>query len=254
MLKKQKVSLVVLTLLLLLNIVGILNSTQYLLKILFSYFVLIIAITFLPFLRQKINYSYKLQEILFGLPMILPIFLFKLKTISFAIGKLKHFEIFLIYLLFLAVVLLLLHHKDYRMKSSSPFIKLSISKKEVFLTILGMVYSIFTEEMYFRFFILSELEDYSYYLKIVFLVFSSFLFVGAHYLNKWAASMFTYKNYISQFILSMLSGNIFLVTNSLFYSLILHIAYNFPEIWLILKRLKYQQLHYENDGAFFDDY
>ncbi len=253
MLKKQKLSLTVLTLLLLSDI-GILGFGQYFFRILFSFFLLVVVITFLPLLRQKINYSYWLQVILFGLPMLLPAFLFQVKRISFAVGDSMSFISFLLSFIFLIVTLFLLHCKDYEMKLSSPTFNLNLLKREVFLTILAMLYSIFAEEMYFRFFILSELKDYNNYLRILILIFSGFLFVSAHYLNRWATTMFTYRNYVSQFILSMLSGNIFLMTDSLFYPLILHITYNFPEIFFILKRLKYQQRHYENDEPFFDDY
>lgn len=254
MLKKQKLIIIIFTLLLLLNVTGTLNVTQNFFEISFSYFLLILAITFLPLVRQKMGYSYWLQVILFGLPMLLPIFLFSVKNFSFAIGNLNNFGSFLIYFFSLVIVLFLLHYKDYMIKLSSISLKMRISKKEVFLTILGMMYSIFTEEIYFRFFILSELKDYSHYFKILALISSSFLFVGAHYLNKWAKTMFTYKNYISQFILSMFSGSIFFMTSSLFYPLILHVTYNFPEILLILKRLKYQKIYYESDEPFFNDY
>ncbi|AXY26289.1 hypothetical protein CL176_09940 [Suicoccus acidiformans] len=253
MLKKQKLSLIVLTLLLL-SVIGTLGFGQYFFRILFSFFLLVVVITFLPLLRQKVNYSYWLQVILFGLPMLLPAFLFQVKGISFAVGDSMSFVSFLLSFIFLVVTLFLLHCKDYELKLSSPTFNLNISKREVFLTILTMLYSIFAEEMYFRFFILSELKDYNHYLKILILILSGFLFVSAHYLNRWATTMFTYRNYVSQFILSMLSGNIFLITDSLFYPLILHITYNFPEIFFILKRLKYQQRHYENDEPFFDDY
>ena len=133
---------------------------------------------------------------------------------------------FLLSFIFLIVTLILLHCKDYEMKLSGPTFNLNLLKREVFLTILAMLYSIFAEEMYFRFFILSELKDYNNYLRILILIFSGFLIVSAHYLNRWATTMFTYRNYVSQFILSMLSGNIFLMTDSLFYPLILHITYN----------------------------
>lgn len=253
MLKKQKLSLIVLTLLLF-SVIGKLGSDQYFFRILFSFFLLVVVITFLPLFRQKINYSYWLQVILFGVPMLLPAFLFKVEEISFAVGDSMSFIIFLISFIFLVVILFLLHCKDYEMKLSSLTLNLAISKREAFITILTMLFSIISEEMYFRFFILSELKDYNPYLKILILIFSGFLFVSAHYLNRWAATMFTYRNYLSQFIMSMLSGNIFLITHSLFYPLILHITYNFPEMFFILKRLKYQQLNNENDEPFFDDY
>ena len=57
MLKKQKLSLTVLTLLLLSDI-GILGFGQYFFRILFSFFLLVVVITFLPLLRQKINNSF----------------------------------------------------------------------------------------------------------------------------------------------------------------------------------------------------
>ena len=253
MLKKQKLSLIVLTLLLL-SVIGTLGFGQYLFRVLFSFLLLVVVITFLPLLRQKINYSYWLQVILFGLPMLLPSFLFQTKVISFAVANLKIFVIFLLSLISLVVTLFLLHCKDYEMKLSSPILNLNITKREAFLTVLTMLYSIFAEEMYFRFFILGELQECNYYFKILVLIFSSFIFVSAHYLNRWATTMFTYRNYVSQFILSMLSGNIFLMTGSLFYPLLLHITYNLPEIFLIFKRLNYQQVHHDKDEPFFDDY
>lgn len=251
-LRKQKVALIMISFLIIINIVFKYSYTFF--EIMVSYFGLILSISFLPLLRQKFSYSYWIQVVFFGIPMILPSILFRLKVPFFVFGGVTNIFNLLICSFLMVIVLFIIHYSDYRRKLSNPYLKTEISIKSAILNITGMLYSIFSEELYFRFFLIGKLEEDSMYTIIFILFISSILFVTAHYLNKWAETMFTYRNYLSQFIFSIFAGYLFIVTDSLFYPILLHTVYNLPEIILLLKKINSKKYNNKNDMPFFDDY
>ena len=246
--KKQFLAIFIITLFIGLSFFLKLHSLTFVFE---AYLFLILSITFLPYLRSKLSYPYKLQVLLIGAPLFLPIFLYsdisssnlKFDILIFAIGA------------SITVCILFLFHKDEIINhQSNASTLLCISTFDLFFSLFEYIYYILGEEIFYRLFLLNYFSEIIG--QVFACIFISVLFSYTHYLNRWASVFFSFKNYISLFIFSILLGAIFLQTKSIMTCIVLHIMYNHSELIVLYKRYKYSKNNNKiiNTESLLDDY
>lgn len=212
--------------------------------ILLHYLVLVLFLTFCPYFRSKLSYSYRLQVILLGLPLYSPIFFYKIGNF---LGDFDFKWLFL-GILGVLVILLFFHHRELANHKNNISTLLKISEREALFSLFEFFYYVLGEEIFYRYFIFYFIE--TNFNTLTFLLVSSLIFVYSHYLNRWADVNFSIKNYISLFCLSVLLGFIYFKTQSLFLCVILHTIYNHSELVVIFKKYTLK----ESETLLFDDY
>lgn len=131
-------------------------------------------------------------------------------------------------------------------KSKNHFFSVNSNSYEHFINILYYLYSIITEELYFRAYLISYGKTITNNAYLI-ILFSSLFFVFSHYLNRWANVTFTLKIYIFQFLLAVLLAIFYYYTSSILYCIIIHFCFNIEdfinEFYMIM----------HNDSSFFED-
>ncbi len=94
------------------------------------------------------------------------------------------------------------------------------------LQVYNQLLAISSEEIFFRFYIVSQLKDL---LGLGSVFVSTVLFVLAHYLTPWGSQL-SKKDLATQTILSIFWGGLYILTDNLIYSLLGHLVFNSPFI------------------------
>lgn len=183
-----------------------------------SYFFIVLTITFLPYIRSKFPYPLWLHNFIFNLPFWIPL-------VYINNCKVFHFSTTLYLILFIICTLWTV----YSLKTKKVhFYITSTDKYEHYFNILYYTYSLITEELYFRAFIISILQQYHINIAFIIII-SSALFVFTHFINRWANITFNLKIYVLQFILSILSAIFYYYGKSILYCIILHFFFNIQD-------------------------
>lgn len=211
--KKQIISLAICTILLILCTINHFPS-----KIILSYIFIILIITFLPYTRSKIPYPLWLHYLLYNMPFWIPL-IFHRHGKLFAFSPILGIILLTICLLwtFYIIKIKKLH-----------FLITSSERYEHIFNIFYYFYSLITEELYFRVFIISTLKEHSVNVVLI-ILFSSSIFVFTHYLNRWANVSFNLNIYLLQFILSIISSLFYYYGESVIYCIVLHFFFNIED-------------------------
>ena len=243
-LQKQIISILLLLIMLILEYETKNQSTTIYLAI-FSYLLITLVTTFLPWIRSKINYPYILHNFLFILPFYLV-----LEHTQFIYTSINKESVISGLLGFIGVGLLLYSKKKEQIFAlSSVESKIPLSKKDFIYKFTITLYSIIGEEIWFRLFLIPVLIPYfgAYAILI-----SSLCFVHIHYINRWANTIYSVKSYMNQFVLSLILSSVYFITSSFLIVLLLHILYDLIYFILLVKRLLINSD--EKQGDFFNDY
>lgn len=110
----------------------------------------------------------------------------------------------------------------------------AVSKKQDKIRYILIVYNLIgaaiCEELYFRKFIITVLYEYKY----VAILFSTIYFVLSHYILIWGSD-FQKNDFITQFIIGLISAIMYYFSGSIIPSIILHFIINLPNIILQFK-------------------
>lgn len=248
--KKQpyifKKQLVTLSLLLLLFSLCVKYDVTYEYKLsLLIYFNIVMGLTFLPSLPRILKYPYCLHVFLFDIPLVLPFFFVpweKNLFISFS----EKINVMIISLV--AVIILLFVGRRYYLSKVNSKFEMHLNFIEYLVEIFRVFYQCVAEEICFRGFFVGYLRSE---LGIWSIIVSAFLFVIMHYLNRWANKKFNIKIYICQFLLGIILGCSYYITQSLLIVIVCHLVFNSSEIIYLSKRMFKKQKIKE---TYFDDY
>lgn len=140
-----------------------------------------------------------------------------------------------IFAIILGLLCLLPKYKEWRILLSNEYIQMSKAKSNSHLIsiITLLVCAPIAEEYFFRFFIIS-INDFT----IINYIISCFLFFLSHYGVKWSQKFNKY-DFLLQIIFSVLSGLLYILSNSIVPSIIFHLIYNTPRIIYNLKLIRY---------------
>lgn len=225
--KKQLISLFICILLL---IILFSFRSKYLVVLSSSYLLIILGIIFIPILRKKYKYPVALHQILYGLPFFNGLLF--ISSINIGILKIQIIPFLLITLFSLG--LLFFSRKEIITELTSIKSNVPITIRNFLISFFYILYSIISEEVYFRLFLIGYFKDYFGLFSVLI---SSIFFIHAHYINRWANIAFTKKAYFLQFLLSILIGVFFFYTDSLLLCIFSHLIFN-SILWMpLVKRL-----------------
>ncbi|MFD1608803.1 CPBP family intramembrane glutamic endopeptidase [Oceanobacillus luteolus] len=193
-------------------------------EIIISEVIIICSLLLLPKLIGKINDL--IRSLLFFLPYILPIFVFRVDIFE---GYSNHLLIFIFGLMFV-VLLHFFNISEYRIMFDPALIDFMkpINLNNFLFRLLESYGSAITEEIFYRGFVLFILI--SYINPIYAILITSLLFISNHLYNRHAEDRFTYKNLFMIFCLSCVLSGVFYYTQNIFYCIVLHLIYNTPQI------------------------
>lgn len=167
-----------------------------------------------------------IRRSLYIFPLWIPILF--LDEISYSVSFIG-----LIITLILCTTYLYIKWSEIRIFSDKEYLKMTIDKTKFqysmdVYTLLGAAIS---EEIFFRLFILEFYKN-----NIIFsMIISVILFWALHYCTKWGES-FDVKDSINQIVFSIISVVLYVLFDSIIYSVIIHIMFNMQMIYLnILK-------------------
>lgn len=115
--------------------------------------------------------------------------------------------------------------------------------------VTSYIVAIISEEIYFRYFIITLVNDIN---EFAIILFSAGIFVLVNYLNRWANVMFTKKNYLFIFFVGLILGWVYYRTSSIVYCIILHVIYNSSDFISVTKKVMAKDQ--EISSNLFDDY
>lgn len=151
----------------------------------------------------------------------------------------------------IGIIGILINKKQIEIFLSEEFV--AATKKQDSIRYVFIVYNLIgaaiCEELYFRKFIITVFYEY----KQIAVLFSSIYFMLSHYILMWGDS-FKRNDFITQIIIGLISGMIYIVSNSIVTCIILHLIMNLPSIILQIKCYKRHYLKVEYyDKLFADD-
>lgn len=240
--KKQIVSLVFLSFVLL--ILKCVNNNSIFIEPVFYYCIVIISITFVPYLGKSLQYPIFLHTILYYFALFLPSLVINIDTRS------SQNSLGMIIGIIAGILLILSNYKHNRKYISAEnyiiFSKISLS--ELIYHIFTNVCAVVGEELFYRYFLIGLLYK-NIGMNVVFL--SSAVFVYSHFISRWANVNFNLRSYIYHGITGIAFGFIFFYTKSISGCIIAHLIFNSPEFIVIYIRYKSSKKEYD---ILFDDY
>jgi membrane protease YdiL (CAAX protease family) len=143
--------------------------------------------------------------------------------------------------IFLGLLLILPKWNEWKIALSKDMIEFSRKQKriEYFTEFYMLIGAAIGEELFFRNFIIGNIQNSSYLLAIIF---SSALFFLNHFGVKWYDSFKLY-DYMIQIVFGFLSAILFILSNSIIPCILMHIIYNFPLLLLSIKRYRFHYLN-----------
>lgn len=211
------------------NIVALALINSYQIKLVLAIYLLeLIKLTFLPSLRGFKFSKYLRYTLFFTVPIIVAL-VFSHSMIY--INTIKS----MIYGFVLGAVLLLSNYKYILniIDKDNPFINVKVQISEIFYTLVEFVLGCIAEELFYRHFIISNLYRYD---KILAILVSTFMFVSAHYVNRWSNRMFKMKSYIYHTIIGIANGCLYVVTGSVVGCILSHMIFNSSQLIILYKR------------------
>lgn len=215
------------------------NKNLRILGVLF--FFVHVSMLLFPYLQNKLNYSNSLQLFLFYSLYwlgIIPV----IKN-GFYIGcEIKS----ILFTLLFSTLLLIINKKKLRETINSRISLVPISVRNFAIVVLGELYSIVSQEFFFRLVVIDILKP-EFGVLAVFA--SSLLFVITHYLNRKSSEYYDLTDYMNYFFLSLVLGVAYYVDSNFVACIIGHLVFNSGIIVLNWKRLGNKI-----DVTLFDDY
>ncbi|HEM5299418.1 TPA: CPBP family intramembrane metalloprotease [Streptococcus suis] len=104
------------------------------------------------------------------------------------------------------------------------------SKSRYFILIYNYLGAAISEELYFRMLFLELIDGH----PIVFILVSTTYFMLFHYTLLWS-SRFTKSDFINQTIMGIALSVIYVISDSIFFPILIHIIINFPNIYLLFR-------------------
>ena len=217
------------------------------LTFLIVYEVIVIGAMFIPSLPRHIKYPKWIHTIIYEIPFIITAFFYipinNHKTIDYVVVG--------IISLVATSILLLIARKEYLKNITSITINMPISIKIFMIEVLRMIFQIFFEEVCFRRFFIGWIkQEYG----IITILISSLLFTYTHFLNRWANVKFNKFIYGEQFILGLILGSAYYVSDSLLICIICHLVFNSSVLLNLVIRLTRTLGSYRKRENIFDDY
>lgn len=190
-------------------------------------FICMLNITFLPYIKHKLNYSVWVQSFLYELPMAL--------TFVFLQPKIREVNIKIIAAISIAMtmIVMLLGINDFIKNIKYQYILSAISKKSCVIKIIELVCKIGIEEVFFRGFIIDSLR---YEIGRASILVSAIFFVYFHYANRWAIYAYNFKIYIMQFLLGIICGMAYYAAGLILIPILCHMLFDLSEFIILVKR------------------
>lgn len=223
-----------------LMLMNIYNVKEAYIIVIFSFLIIAMGIIFIPILGSKIDYSKYMHTIVYYFPMYIYI-LCTYKHLSFTLLNIG-------YAIIIGAILIIFNINEYSRTISKNNIQrvYFVSKKDLILCLFTSFVAVVSEEIYFRGFIMLMINT------IDGILISSFLFLWAHYINRWAINFFSIKSYFYQFLVSMVLCSVYYKSKSLIIVIVAHLLFNSHEY--ILKILQYRCTRSNTNKIIFDDY
>ncbi len=211
-----------------------------------SFFIVVCGITFVPVIKKELGYSDNLQIFIYYAPMYI--------WAADRIHAAENYQViqtnFVPYVVGIAgsTILIVLRYRDIKKNVGNPMNQLPIEKSFFFRQLMHISIAILAEEIYFSGYLVNALREYD---LAVSAAVSAVLFLLAHIFNRWAASMFRFKDYVFILLLGLLKGAVYHNTNALWIVVIMHVIYNSSDIYIMFRRLFIKE---NQTVMFFNDY
>lgn len=212
----------------------------------FSYFVVFSGIILIPSIKRELGYKDIYQTFLYYFPMYVWIVYI---VINYKLFYVENNLFVYITVIFACVVLILLRYKDISKILNGSYSKVPIEKNKFVESIINFIFSILSEEIYFTAILISSFSELGLVRAVSI---STILFVLSHYLNRWAKTSFSFKDYLFILLLAVIKGIAFWYTKSLLICIIMHTLYNSSNLIVLFK--KYKNKQDINEISFFNDY
>lgn len=227
-LPKQRIAL---SILIVLMIIGItVNARPSILIGIFSYFLLILGMTFIPIVRMRWTYPIFLHRVIFLVPMYLGWLIFDHEHAPML--KVPSITVWLLAIVGVCV-LLFAGRKELSIAFSSLNLSFSVSKVKAFQDIVIAILTVILEEFLFRFFLGSMFLFNNVFWTILIV---NVLFLSAHYLNRWSTK-FTARVYLLQLLLGISLSILYFVYQSFVLIVVIHFIFNVSQWLPIIIRL-----------------
>lgn len=207
-------------------------------KLLVSFYIVVTGMMLIPCIKVELNYSNVLHTFVFYFPMYIWGIVILTKEI-FCRVDVRTIEISII----CCLLLLIGRFSDIKKIICIKYVHSNISNKKFVSEVLDRIIAIISEEFYYSAYVVTVL-NYEIYSVAV----SGFLFVIAHYLNRWAKKMFSIKDYIFIFILGIMKSLLFVRTHNILIPIMIHLMYNSTDFYTLIKRKM------TSNNVLFDDY
>lgn len=132
-----------------------------------------------------------------------------------------------------SVTYLFLHRKQLYVSLSKESIAYNPRRfpKGVYLILIyNQIGAAICEELYFRGILISLFHQFGIFAVLL----SATYFVLSHFILPWSESL-TWRDYLSQFLIGLVSGGIFYYSGSLVFSIGIHIVVNTPKAYLMAR-------------------
>lgn len=205
------------------------------------FFAVHISMFFFPYFQSKLKYSNNLQLFFFYLPYwlgIVPI----IKKGLYIEFKIKS----ALLTFFFSSLLLIINKKKFKETIDSRVSLVPISVRCLVIDILGELYSVLSQEFFFRLVVIDLLKSE---LGILSVFVSSFLFVITHYLNRKSSMYYDLTDYVNFFFLSLILGLAYYKDSNFIACVVGHLIFNSGIIILSCKRRRNKR-----NAVLFDDY
>lgn len=176
--------------------------------------------------------SYLLRRTTYIIPLFLPILFledFKLivgtKMIWYIIGVV------------VALGFIFVNYNTWRLILHYDYISLFKRKRKIdyFTMPFVLIFSAIGEEIFFRFYIISNLREDNLSLSIIL---STLLFFLYHYSTPWSEG-FTRNDFLNQLLFGLISAFLFILSGSIFPSILMHLIFNLPHILQNIRSYKF---------------
>ena len=208
-----------------------------------SVYIVFSGIVFLPSVKVEIGYSSRMQTIAYYFPMY--IMLIPLVANNKLFQKVNYLDITLAIILSLS--LFVSRYKEIITICTSVYANTRMNPEKFKDELFDQLVAIISEEIFFTGYLIYVMNRMQ-----ISIVLSAGTFVLAHYINRWAKTIFRVKDYFYIFILGLLKGYVFYRPNNILLPILIHLIYNSSNIYLIFK--KRFMIKPVEEVSLFDDY
>jgi|GEM_PF-6392314 len=220
-----------------------LTKNENLLRLVLSYGLVVLFVTFEPYVKNKLSIPKYIHVFLYVLPMILPIqWVLEVKAVSSI--NIEGIGVALITLLLLSIV----NKRGIFDSFLGEYGRIPISKSQLPLELLRIIVPIVSEEIYFRAYLIELTRQLS---PVIAISISTILFVLTHYLNRWANVTYTLKDYAAFCFLGIALGYAYFYTSSFALCVTAHMLFDITAFIKITRRFV-SSLRGNNESLFND--